>query len=31
MAIFDYGLLVESFGSIEETRKALDYFRESAK
>ena len=31
MAIFDYGQLVESFGSIEETRKALDYFREKAK
>lgn len=31
MAIFDYGQLVQSFGSIEETRKALDYFRDKAK
>ena len=31
MAIFDYKQLVDSFGSIEETRKALDYFREKAK
>ncbi|MGM9759438.1 MAG: glycoside hydrolase family 99-like domain-containing protein [Parabacteroides sp.] len=31
MAIFDYGQLVNSFGSIEETRKALDYFREQVK
>ena len=31
MAIFDYGQLVQSFGSIAETRKALDYFRDKAK
>ena len=31
MAIFDYGQLVQSFVSIEETRKALDYFRDKAK
>ena len=31
MAIFDYGQLVQSFVSVEETRKALDYFRDKAK
>ena len=30
MAIFDYDQLVKSFGSIEETAKALDYFRNEA-
>ena len=30
MAIFDYDQLVKSFGSIGETAKALDYFREEA-
>ena len=30
MAIFDYDQLVKSFGSVEETAKALDYFRDEA-
>ena len=30
MAIFDYDQLVKSFGNIEETAKALDYFRNEA-
>ena len=31
MAIFDYDQLIKGFGSIAETRKALDYFRDKAK
>ncbi len=30
MAIFDYDQLVKSFGSVEETARALDYFRDEA-
>lgn len=30
MAIFDYGQIIESFGSVEEAAGALDYFRSKA-
>lgn len=30
MAIFDYGQIIESFGSVEEASGALDYFRSKA-